>query len=492
MAGTEAEGQRGELEEEERPEDRKERVLLEGWNTSGDTNWHGTQYKGYQYQLPFEPEATRLSEIFAPYAKGAVCQGINGQYSHTGLLAFAIDFAMPTGTRVLAARGGTVAACEGSFRKGGVKQELKIKANYIAIRHADGTYGRYYHLRHKGVRVKAGEQVKAGQWIGLSGNTGFTSGPHLHFDVIDTLSTETCTLKLCREERLLNDSGGTNAAAGGPGVTGLPAPEGWTWECKLGATAAFSGDLPPPGEMLEAEVVVADPPDAIRPIDPASAKGRIVLVDRCGQTGFLSKAQRVAEAGGLACVVINNDDAPVVHVMAGGGFRTVDIPVIMVTKEFGDFVKQHLVQLAALGKNALSQSEGKAAAGSTRQQQQQQQQQQQKKKKKSTAKKRTGGLQTGLELGWRARQIAHPALRLVLGRSDHYRDVWDRTEFRDLCAPRHPTVSPFVSVSLPVRFQVGEDVDVVPGLGKVTADGRVEQIKGPQRTVKGDPSCAIQ
>jgi len=56
-------------------------------------------------------------------------------------------------------------------------------ANIIRIVHDDGTLSLYAHLNWNSIRVKPGDRVKAGQYIADSGNTGFTSGPHLHFSV---------------------------------------------------------------------------------------------------------------------------------------------------------------------------------------------------------------------------------------------------------------------------------------------------------------------
>ena len=55
--------------------------------------------------------------------------------------------------------------------------------NEIEIKHSDGTYAAYSHLKYKGTFVKKGEKVKKGQLIGLSGNTGWSSKPHLDFCV---------------------------------------------------------------------------------------------------------------------------------------------------------------------------------------------------------------------------------------------------------------------------------------------------------------------
>lgn len=55
--------------------------------------------------------------------------------------------------------------------------------NVIVIQQADGSYARYYHLTHNGARVAVGDDVKQNQIIGLSGDSGASAGPHLHFDV---------------------------------------------------------------------------------------------------------------------------------------------------------------------------------------------------------------------------------------------------------------------------------------------------------------------
>ncbi|MGB5690717.1 MAG: M23 family metallopeptidase, partial [Woeseiaceae bacterium] len=56
-------------------------------------------------------------------------------------------------------------------------------ANIVRVLHDDGTFAVYAHLNWNSIRVNPGERVHAGQYIADSGNTGFSSGPHLHFAV---------------------------------------------------------------------------------------------------------------------------------------------------------------------------------------------------------------------------------------------------------------------------------------------------------------------
>jgi murein DD-endopeptidase MepM/ murein hydrolase activator NlpD len=55
----------------------------------------------------------------------------------------------------------------------------------VFIEHVDGTVGRYFHLTRSGADVSVGQQVASGQRIGRSGNSGNSSAPHLHFDVVE-------------------------------------------------------------------------------------------------------------------------------------------------------------------------------------------------------------------------------------------------------------------------------------------------------------------
>jgi murein DD-endopeptidase MepM/ murein hydrolase activator NlpD len=112
-----------------------------------------------------------------------VLQGFGSPFSHTGRERYAVDFDMPIGTPVHAARDGVVAKVVMHNDRGCWERACGKFANYIIVLHDDGSTGEYYHLDHLGAVVSQGEVVAAGQLIGRSGNTGHTTMPHLHFAV---------------------------------------------------------------------------------------------------------------------------------------------------------------------------------------------------------------------------------------------------------------------------------------------------------------------
>jgi murein DD-endopeptidase MepM/ murein hydrolase activator NlpD len=121
-----------------------------------------------------------------PYASGKayrILQGYGSRFSHTGLEEYAIDFDMPVGTAVHAARSGRVARVEETHSRGCWEDGCGRYANYIVVLHSDGTTGEYYHLMQGGALVDVGDTVLQGEKIGYSGNTGHTTMPHLHFAV---------------------------------------------------------------------------------------------------------------------------------------------------------------------------------------------------------------------------------------------------------------------------------------------------------------------
>jgi len=122
----------------------------------------------YEYDLPYEKREKFL-----------LSQGYNGWQTHQNQNA--LDFKMPEGTNVLAAREGYVIELKQDSNTGCPDKSCVNQGNYIKVIHSDGTIAEYYHIRMNGAKVKFGDKVEKGQSIALSGNTGWSTGPHLHF-----------------------------------------------------------------------------------------------------------------------------------------------------------------------------------------------------------------------------------------------------------------------------------------------------------------------
>jgi len=132
------------------------------------------------YLLPFkERQAITVGQVFG----GKIT-------THNSLASrYAVDFTVPVGTPILAARSGRVVDVDQGYREGGA--DPMLKANHVLILHEDGTLGLYSHLEQNRITVSAGQWVEAGVLIGYSGNTGYSTGPHLHFVVLtNTRSTD--------------------------------------------------------------------------------------------------------------------------------------------------------------------------------------------------------------------------------------------------------------------------------------------------------------
>lgn len=156
----------------------------------------GFSFKTYMTSMPGDFNAVHdPSAIYRlPYQDGmsfSIGQAIGGPRTthNTPNSLFAIDFNMPEGTPIIAARDGVVVQTEDKFTDGGRDQYYADKANFVRIMHNDGTAGIYAHLMHKGVAVSLGQFVTAGTLLGYSGSTGFSSGPHLHFVVTHVVKT---------------------------------------------------------------------------------------------------------------------------------------------------------------------------------------------------------------------------------------------------------------------------------------------------------------
>jgi murein DD-endopeptidase MepM/ murein hydrolase activator NlpD len=124
----------------------------------------------YVYALPYENTTSHL-----------LIQGYFSRLSHKERVA--LDFKMKRGTKICAARDGIVVRVKEDGDRGGWNRKYRPYGNVIVIQHADGSRAGYWHLQHSGVLVNMGDTVRKGQIIGLSGKTGYTFLPHLHFIV---------------------------------------------------------------------------------------------------------------------------------------------------------------------------------------------------------------------------------------------------------------------------------------------------------------------
>jgi murein DD-endopeptidase MepM/ murein hydrolase activator NlpD len=126
------------------------------------------------YRVPFDVGSTYL-----------ISQAYPSRISHTTVdTEYAVDIALPDGTPIYAAREGTVINARHDSFRGAAAPVMLDAANVIEILHDDGTIALYGHLHWDSIRVRIGAHVVRGQYIADSGNTGFTSGPHLHFAVV--------------------------------------------------------------------------------------------------------------------------------------------------------------------------------------------------------------------------------------------------------------------------------------------------------------------
>ena len=127
----------------------------------------------YIYGLPYEEGESHL-----------LVQGYFSSFTHRERAA--LDFKMKRGTKICAAREGVVVRLKEDGDRGGLKKRYRPYGNYVIIQHADSSRAGYWHLQKDGVLVNLGDTVKKGQVIALSGKTGYSFTPHLHFLVWST------------------------------------------------------------------------------------------------------------------------------------------------------------------------------------------------------------------------------------------------------------------------------------------------------------------
>ena len=236
----------------------------------------GVPYEEEEYHCPIRSKKVlfffkRTPKISQSFHKG----------THIKTLSHAIDFEVPVKTKVFAARKGVVVDLANHFERGGSDDALRHKANFVCIRHDDGNrYSRYYHL--KSVVVKVGQEVEVGTLLGYSGNTGYTFGPHLHFDIVDLHAKDMINLRFVENGN----------------VTKIPC---------VPFTFSLS-NLPKEGIVLP--LYYPTPVDLgadIKLSDIEFPKQFAIICRRGGVPSFREKAERAAKLGASCLIVVDND-----------------------------------------------------------------------------------------------------------------------------------------------------------------------------------------
>ena len=163
-------------------------VLTTVERISADEPW------SFDYKFAYifgDPDAEHDAEQayrppFAAARRFQISQAYPDSLTHdTAQSRYAVDIVMPENSGVFAARDGVVVSVTHSNFRGGVNiGSYGSEANVVKILHADGTFALYAHLSWDSIRVRPGQRVRRGEYIAASGNTGFSTGPHLHFAVI--------------------------------------------------------------------------------------------------------------------------------------------------------------------------------------------------------------------------------------------------------------------------------------------------------------------
>ena len=164
-------------------------VTLRTLPTALPTGWSATMSRNDLALGRIDPDHDDAYLYRLPYGDDVsfpVIQAYDAKLSHRGAEQYTIDFGMPVGATVHAARDGVVVLLEDSHDGGCWREECGRLANFVVLLHSDGTTGEYFHLQRGSVQVRFGEQVRRGAVLARSGNTGYSTAPHLHFGVYRT------------------------------------------------------------------------------------------------------------------------------------------------------------------------------------------------------------------------------------------------------------------------------------------------------------------
>lgn len=145
------------------------------------------QVAAHQASLSIDPDVgSAVRQFCHPLGGlGELTQG-NGGLTHQGRMYYAYDLASPIGTPVYAMQSGRVIGIYDRYPDTGGGREKSNKFNYVYLEHDDGYRSVYVHLKQdfrKTITLAVGDWVEVGDLIGLSGNSGWSGGPHLHVEV---------------------------------------------------------------------------------------------------------------------------------------------------------------------------------------------------------------------------------------------------------------------------------------------------------------------
>jgi len=201
-----------------------ERADFGCWRREGlDLRCHGMGF-GLAFQSPLAPGIYRISSPYGYRIAPA------GQKKGTSAFHNGLDMAAPQGTPIHAAAAGTVKRRYYADQPSG-----RLNGNAVILGHDEGFQTAYLHMSR--VDVSPGQQVAAGQQIGLVGATGQATGPHLHFMVYQGTSP-------VDPARFISVGGAPTApASAGQDAVAAPGPgpqAGTSWKTWIGGTAAVA------------------------------------------------------------------------------------------------------------------------------------------------------------------------------------------------------------------------------------------------------------
>lgn len=163
-------------------------ALAIGVGTSGASHTWGADAKPEFDVHEGVPAPPLFKEYRQPVGVGStISQGHGGAISHTDEFNYhALDYALAIGSPIVASRSGFVSSVKMDSNIGGKSVAWIADGNEVVIDHRDGTSTIYLHLSKDATWARVGEFVLMGEQIGLSGDTGYSWSPHLHFTSAET------------------------------------------------------------------------------------------------------------------------------------------------------------------------------------------------------------------------------------------------------------------------------------------------------------------